>query len=107
MIKTKNLCFIPLIGFFIFWCSTSTHAQYSYQQEPLLSLIKKVEEQTPYRFLYRNTLVSNITIDISEDESNFFTKLESLLKPYYLGLNIDNDRNRVVIYQRSEERRVG
>ncbi len=75
------------------------NAQYSYKQEPLLSIIKNIEENTSYRFLYRNALVSNIELEIDEDEELFFDRLGLLLQNHNLNIKVDTQRQLVFIFR--------
>lgn len=78
-------------------------AQYSYKQEPLLSIIKNIEKQTSYRFLYRNALITNIHLDIDESEKEFFDKLGFLLQQHNLNIKVDNTRNLVFIFRDNKQ----
>lgn len=72
----------------------------SYQDEPLLTVLKQLEQNTPYRFLYREPLLAGISVSFSSDKENLFSILEEILLEYDIGISVDRERKQVLIYQR-------
>lgn len=78
---------------------------YSYQNEPLLSIISDIEEQTSYRFLYREALISDVRVTIQSNESSFFNRLSIFLKSQNIGLKLDKERNQALIYKSTDSQK--
>lgn len=83
-------------------CTTSGAAQsIGSERKPFLNLINSIEEQTGYRFLYRESLVRDLIIDITSDSEQLFDDLSSKLESNGIGLNIDHQRKQVLLYELS------
>ncbi len=80
---------------------TSTAQTFSYSNEPFLSVISDIERQTPYRFLYREALVSGIKITLTATENDLMEKLSGDLQQKNIGLKIDEDRFQALVYSAS------
>ena len=89
------------IAFAVFMLSTATRAQaqYNYRQQPLITIIKDIQQKTTYRFLYRESLVSNVKLSFSSDEKTLFNHLGSNLKTHGIDMKVDSSRSQVLIYK--------
>lgn len=74
-------------------------AQFQYNNTPLLKIIEDIEQQTDFRFLYREALVSDIQLNFTASSSNLFSRFREVLHPEKLNLQIDSTRNQAIIYQ--------
>lgn len=74
-------------------------AQFQYRDIPLIKVIEDIEQQTPFRFLYRGALVSDIKLNFSADSHNLFSRFRKALKPQKLDVQVDSSRNQAIIYQ--------
>ncbi len=81
--------------------ATISAQTFSYSNEPLLSVISDIERQTPYRFLYREALVSGIKITLTADENTLMKELSGGLLQKNIGLKIDEDRFQALVYSTS------
>ncbi|RNC85650.1 MAG: TonB-dependent receptor [Balneola sp.] len=80
----------------------SVNAQtFSYSNKPFLSVISDIERQTPYRFLYREALVSDIKITLTAEEDNLMEVLSENLQLRNIGLKIDKERFQALVYSTS------
>lgn len=75
--------------------------QFTYDNTPLLTVIKDIESQTAYRFLYREALVSPIKISMSASEEKVFDTLSEILAENSLSLKVDHERFQALIYRSS------
>lgn len=76
---------------------------FSYSNESLLSVISDIEKQTPYRFLYREALITDIRITFSANSTSIMNELSSSLRKKNIGLKIDTDRFQALIYSSTEQ----
>src|SRR5699024_6732328 len=74
-------------------------AQFRYQNKPALQVIDHIEQQTPYRFLYRDALLSDISLSFSADREQLFNKFQTALRFHKLDLKVDSRRHQVIIYR--------
>lgn len=84
----------------LFWGFVQlSNAQFQYRDDPVLQIIDDIQKQTPFRFLYRDALVSDIKLSFSSDSENLFADFRTALNPYELDLQIDSTRQQAIIYQ--------
>lgn len=94
-----------VIGRILFWMgvftslSTVQAQQYSYHNTPLLAVIDDIEQQSEYRFLYREALISDISISMDASQSSVFSQLSGILANNNLGLKVDDARFQALIYK--------
>jgi len=79
--------------------------QHRYQDVPLNKIIRNIEHQTTFQFLYRDALISDIKLSFSSTDTQLWDKLRSKLKVHNLDLKIDSTRGQVIIYQRTLSKR--
>lgn len=80
-------------------------SQYSYSNEPLLQVIEDIQNKTPYRFLYREAMISEIRVTFQADENNVIDELSTSLQFQPVALKVDKARNQVVIHRNSKTNR--
>ncbi|TYP92797.1 TonB-dependent Receptor Plug Domain [Fodinibius salinus] len=97
-ILRKGVC---VLFVFIFMANYAIQAQYNYQEEPLLQIINNIEQQTSYRFLYRDALIADITLSI-ENSDNIFSDLQTALLAKGIQLKVDRQRKQAIIYQQND-----
>ncbi len=97
----RILCVLFAILFSAF---ANINAQsFSYTNEPLLSVISDIETQTPYRFLYRESLISNVRVTLTADEGSVMEELSGRLRTKNIGLKVDEERYQALIYSATEQ----
>lgn len=97
----RILCVLFAILFIV---QPETEAQnFSYSNEPLLSVISDIEKQTPYRFLYREALISGVRITLTANQGSLLDELTGRLREQNIGLKIDPVRFQALVYATSEQ----
>ncbi len=76
---------------------TNAFGQFSYSNTPLIDIIKDVEEQTDYSFLYRNALISDINLSFSTEQEELFSDFSKQLESHQLALKVDEERKQAII----------
>ncbi|MBO6524648.1 MAG: TonB-dependent receptor [Balneolaceae bacterium] len=100
-IPIRILCVLFAI-LFIFQSETKAQ-NFTYSNEPLLSVISDIEKQTPYRFLYREALISDIKITLTANQNSVLEKLMGSLREQNIGLKVDSERFQALVYATSEQ----
>ncbi|MFH5833694.1 carboxypeptidase-like regulatory domain-containing protein [Halalkalibaculum sp. DA384] len=72
-------------------------AQSASGQRPLPEILRQIQEETGFRFLYREALVSGIHLDFSTKPSPSFEELRQVLQPHNLEIRVDSAYNQVII----------
>lgn len=86
-----------VLGFILTLFTTTVQAQYVHTNKAFLEIIKELEEQTSYRFLYRAALLTDIKLTVSATESTFFDELNLALESHNLNAKVDKERKQVII----------
>lgn len=73
--------------------------QFSYDNTSIISVIKDIEERTPYRFLYREAMLTGLTLSFDSDEKTLFDEFSSAIKSSQLAIKVDQDRHQALIYK--------
>lgn len=84
--KVPNSRFALRIAMFVMLCSVAVQAvaqnaiTLNYRQTPLLTVLKEIEQQTPYKFVYNNTLVNvNRQVTVRAQNENIENVLAAVL----------------------------
>lgn len=99
--KLRILC--VLFAYLILSQGSVSAQLFSYSNEPLLSVIADIEEQTPYRFLYREALISDVKVTLSANRTSIMNKLTGSLRNRNIGLKVDEDRFQALVYSTTEQ----
>ncbi len=99
--KLRILC--VLLAYLILSQNPVSAQLFSYSNEPLLSVISDIEKQTPYRFLYREALISDVKITLSANLTTIMSKLSGSLRSRNIGLKVDEDRFQALVYSTTEQ----
>ncbi len=95
---------LVISGLLIVGVTQHVHAQYQYNNEPVLQVINSIEQQTAFGFLYRDALLSDIKLSFSASEADLFSEFRKVLAPHQLSLDIDSTRKQAIIYQKKTDR---
>ncbi|MEX0686926.1 MAG: TonB-dependent receptor [Balneolales bacterium] len=68
----------------------------------LLEAIKKLQADTQYRFLYRESMVRSIVVSLDFQDDKVLNKLKEQLKTHSIDLYIDGNRNQILLLGISE-----
>lgn len=69
--------------------STVFSQDFNFQNEPVIRVFNQIEENTEYSFLYRESLVSGLTLTLVTGRDTFVTDLTDALSPLNLTLEVD------------------
>lgn len=94
--------YLGIIILLLVFMPGKTLAQYSYDSEPLIRVIDDIQDRTPYRFLYREAMIADITVTFRAESQNVIEKLSSALQFKSIALNVDTGRYQVVIHKNSK-----
>lgn len=84
--------------------SQMARAQYSFKDTPLMEVIEKVHLETSYLFLYRESLVRGITIQLEAEDQEIMEALKAAIRPKGLDLLVIEAQKQVVIFRSQKER---
>ncbi len=77
--------------------SAPLYAGFSFQNEPLQSVIQKVQSETSYYFLYRESQIAGIRITLETDADQVIPDLQTELAREGISLRVDDDRNQIFL----------
>lgn len=79
------------------------YGQYSYENRPAISLFEELQETTSYRFLYRESLVSDLDISLDATDETLIEELKKALQRNSLTLQVDENRKQAIILKSGPE----
>lgn len=96
--------FILRIIFFAFFLISTTESlvaqnEFAYSNKPVQEIFEDIQEKSSWRFLYRESLISDIRLTINSSEDELFQKMNRLLNQYGLRLDVDEERFWVLLLQ--------
>jgi hypothetical protein len=71
--------------------------QFSFQNEPLRSVIQQVQDETSYYFLYRESQIAGIQITLETTADQVVPDLQNVLAREGISLRVDEARNQVFL----------
>ncbi|SMO94153.1 TonB-dependent receptor [Gracilimonas mengyeensis] len=95
----KQAAAIFLTALFSLGLYSQTAAQFTFQNTPLLQIIEVVEQQTGYRFLYRESQLASVKLSFEAAQEDLIPVLETRISPYGLSLQADTSRKQIVIFK--------
>lgn len=75
----------------------SLHAQSTVESVPLKQIISRVEAKSPFRFLYRESLVAGIRLSLRGDADSLISRLPAALAFYHIDMRVDSSRHQVFL----------
>lgn len=90
-----------LIIFSFLFFSQQANAQKA-ENALLLDVISNLKSKTPFRFLYRESLISTIRVSVDPGDEDFFKDLRKQLKPHGIDVRVDSSRYQVLLLQSSD-----
>lgn len=94
---------LRIIVFFFFLIITTdslvAQNEFAYSNQPVQEIFEDIQEKSSWRFLYRESLISDIRLSINSSEDELFQKMNRLLNQYGLRLDVDEERFRVLLLQ--------
>ena len=80
-------------------------ADFSFSNTPLKEVIQTVQAETGYFFLYRESLISNVTITLESDEGSIFEELSNYLTRHEISMLTDHERKQVLMTRQESSAR--
>jgi len=80
-------------------------SDFSFSDTPLKEVIQTLEEETGYFFLYRESLISDITVTLESDEESVFEELSNFLNQQEISMLTDHERKQVLLSRSENSRR--
>jgi hypothetical protein len=93
---------VVLVALMAVGMTQKASAQFSFRTATLLEVIETIEQETEYRFLYRESQVANISVSFSSLHSEFIEPLRSQLSGYRIAVNADTSRKQIVLYRSAQ-----
>jgi len=91
-----NTFFSFIIAIFVFNPSYE-EANFTFTDTPLKQAIDEIQQETGYFFLFRESQVTDITINLESNEEEIFEDLKELLQTFSLSVIIDHSRQQIII----------
>ncbi|WP_421774236.1 TonB-dependent receptor [Gracilimonas sp.] len=88
--------FIICLGF-----NRQAYAQYDFEQASVLQIIHEIEDQETYRFLYRESQLTDISLSFSANSATVFDSLQTHLFKFNIAVDIDSSRKQIVLYKQT------
>ncbi len=82
-------------------------AQNFSKEQPLLKVIRNIEESSEMRFLYREALISNVNVSVTSEFPSVIGELESQLRSSNIGLKVDFERNQALLFRMDNSSSTG
>lgn len=83
-----------------FFTSATAQAQINFQEKPLLQIIKELESNTDYRFLYREAQLTGIHLSFTAGKQDFPDSLRTHLLPHNISVEADTIRKQIVLFSK-------
>jgi len=91
-----NTFFGFIIAIFLF-NPAYEEANFTFTDTPLKQAIDEIQQETGYFFLFRESQVTGITINLESSEEEIFEDLKELLQTFSLSVIIDHSRQQIII----------
>lgn len=85
--------------------SAQSQSGYSYSDAEALDLFEDLQEKTSWRFLYRESLLSQLTFSFQSGEENILNELRRVLESEGLTMQVDEQRNQILILRAPQDSR--
>lgn len=72
-------------------------SDFSFSNTPLKEVIQTLQEETGYFFLYRESLINNVTVTLESDEGTVFEDLSHYLTRHDISMLTDHERKQVLM----------
>ncbi|PKD43991.1 hypothetical protein CWD77_00500 [Rhodohalobacter barkolensis] len=93
-------CFFIAVFLLMIQSEFAKASDFSFSNTPLKKVIQTVQNETGYFFLYRESLIADVTVTLESDVESIFEDLNSALARTEISLLTDHDRKQVLITQR-------
>lgn len=97
MLTGKYSSAITLLIFILLLLPSTALSQFIYQDEPAISVLTDIQEKTGYRFLYRESLLANLSISIDANRNSLIDEVRISLNKNQLRLIPDASGDRFIV----------
>jgi hypothetical protein len=94
-----------LSAFLVLLIPVQVLANFTFLNTPLKEVIREIESETGYFFLYRESQVADIRITLQSDQNEIFNELQKHLRDFNIELRIDSERKQVLLV-RSQSQQI-
>lgn len=84
---------------------TESDRNFSFQNEPLLEVLKEIEDKTDFYLLYREPQLSGIHVSFSAEPDSLIQKLRDILLDYQIDLTVYPERKQILLHELKENTR--
>ncbi len=91
------LIFLAFITAFSFSNTAAAQDRQVYEDISIRQVIDEIQESSPYRFLYRDALITGKTVSFEAPADGLITALSEALRPHRLRLQVDETRHQIVL----------
>ena len=91
------LAFLLLGMAFVFPDAVLAQDQRAYQDASIRHVIDDIQAVTPYRFLYRDALITGKTVSFEAPTDKLIDALSAALRPHQLQLQVDEARQQILL----------
>lgn len=99
----QNILFLILLFLSL---SFHIHAQdFQFEDDSAIDVFNKIQEETEFTFLYRESLVSGLDINLNTDRNRFIQDLQYSLRPFDLTIRVDSVGRQLIVLPLPDESR--
>ncbi|MCP9290289.1 TonB-dependent receptor [Gracilimonas sediminicola] len=77
------------------------YAQYDFDQASVLEIIQEIEDNEAYRFLYRESQLTGISLSFSATSATIIDSLRTHLYDVNIAIEADTSRKQIILYQQT------
>ncbi|MDZ7719792.1 MAG: TonB-dependent receptor [Balneolaceae bacterium] len=82
---------------------TSYAQEFQFENISAIEVFNRIEQQTEFSFLYRESLVSDLEISLNTDQSFLVRDLQNSLRPHDLTVRVDSVGRQLIVLPMDEE----
>ena len=90
-------CFFLAVLLCVLQSESASASDFSFSNTPLKEVIQTLQDETGYFFLYRESLISDITVTLQSDEGAIFEELSNFLAQQEISMLTDHERKQVLL----------
>ncbi|MDR8390888.1 TonB-dependent receptor [Aliifodinibius sp. S!AR15-10] len=103
-LKKKGILFLGTISLCLL--AIPVYGQFSYNNAPLIEIINDLQNQTPYRFLYREAHINQVNLSFKSTEDDLLSSMRPLLEHQKIAMRVDTARKQVILFRSKTTRKT-
>lgn len=84
-----------------FFAIQQAYGQYVFEHSSVLHIIETIEDESEYRFLYRESQLADISLSFSANSDTFIDSLKTGLAHFDIAVETDTSRKQIILYKRT------